>query len=108
MEFSFKSGKLRKQLESNKEMRKAFGDNRAKPLQRRLTELRKATSLDHVERSPPPRCHELQGQDAGVFSVDVTENYRLLFQPDPFVTGHVDWAKVVKIKILGVKDTHKR
>ena len=35
MDFSFK-GKQKKQLSSEKEMLKAFGQERAKPLQRRL------------------------------------------------------------------------
>jgi len=105
MEFTFK-GKLRKQLETDKAMQKAFGANRAKPLKRRLNELRYARTLDDVERDPPPKCHELTGDEKGKFAVTVTGNWRLIFEPDPFVKGHVNLAEVRRIRLLELKDYH--
>ena len=105
MDFSFK-GKLKKQLASDKEMVKAFGQERAGPLKRRLAVLAKATSLADVPVDPPPRCHALKGSRLGQFSAVLTGNWRLVFEPDPPVKGHVNLAEVKKVRLLEVVDYH--
>jgi proteic killer suppression protein len=105
MDFSFK-GKLKKQLSSEKEMLKAFGRDRAKPLKLRLGVLAKAKSLADVPVDPPPRCHQLRGKRKGQFAVVLVANWRLLFEPDPAVVGHVNLGEVKKIRLLEVVDYH--
>lgn len=105
MDFSFK-GKLKKQLASNKEMLKAFGEQRAKPLRLRLAVLANARSLADVPVDPPPRCHALKGKRQGQFAVVLTGNWRLVFAPDPPVKGHVNLAEVKKVRLLEVVDYH--
>lgn len=105
MDFSFK-GKLKKQLSSEKEMQKAFGRERAKPLKLRLGVLAKAKSLADVPNEPPPRCHQLKGNRKGQFAVVLIGNWRLVFEPDPPVKGHINLADVKKIRLLGVVDYH--
>lgn len=105
MEFSFK-GKLKKQLSSEKEMLKTFGRDRAKPLRLRLGILAKAKSLADVPVDPPPRCHQLKGKRKEQFAVVLVGNWRLIFEPDPPITGHVNRAEVKKIRLLEVVDYH--
>ena len=105
MKFSWK-GKLRKQLSSEKELVRAFGQVRAKPLKMRLSVLSKAKTLADVPVDPPPRCHPLKGQRKGQFAVVLIANWRLVFEPDPPVRGHVDRHKVEKIRLLEVVDYH--
>lgn len=105
MKLSYK-GKLEKQLASEKELLKAFGKERAKTLIRRLGVLRNANSLADVPVDPPMRCHQLKGQRRGQFAVVLVANWRLVFEPDPLVRGHVNLAKVRSIRILEVVDYH--
>lgn len=83
---------------------------RAKLIRRRLDDLRAAPSLD-VMRHLPGRCHELRGDRANQFSIDLDGPYRLLFSPahDPIPRksdGGMDWTKVTAIILVGVVDTH--
>lgn len=105
MDFSFK-GKLKKQLSSEKEMLKAFGKERVKPLKLRLGVLANATSLADVPVDPPPRCHQLKGRRKGQFAVALIANWRLVFEPDPPVKGHVSLADVRRVRLLEVVDYH--
>lgn len=105
MDFSFK-GRLKKQLSSEKEMLKAFGRERAKPLKLRLGVLARARTLADVPIDPPLRCHQLRGKRKGQFAVVLTGNWRLVFEPDPPVKGHVNLAEVRKVRLLEVVDYH--
>jgi len=60
---------------------------------------------------PAANCHELTGQNAGFLAVDVSANYRLIFQPaeDPPPLkddGGLDWSAVTEILILDIVDYH--
>ena len=83
----------------------------ARKLQQRLMELKAAFCLDDISKVPPPRCHPMSGNREGQMSVDLEHPYRLLFIPanDPVpVTedGGLDWARVTKIEIVEITDTH--
>ena len=106
MDFSFR-GKLKKQLSSEKEMLKAFGLERTKPLKLRLGVLAKAKTLADVPVDPPPRCHQLKGKRKGQFAVVLTGNWRLVFEPDPPIKGHVNLAEVKKIRLLEVVESRR-
>ena len=74
-------------------------------------ELKAAGSLAEMSRLPPARCHELGGNRAGQYSVDLEHSYRLLFVPshDPLPLrddGGIDRARIVEIEIIGIEDTH--
>jgi plasmid maintenance system killer protein len=81
MEISFKNRKLQNQLQDDAERRKQYGVDMAKKILQRLVLLREAVSLADLwpPKSLPERCHELQGDLAGTFSIDVRQPYRLLF-----------------------------
>lgn len=113
MDIHFKSRKLEKQLNKEKEMLKAYGTTRSKFLKRVMVSLRAAPSLGMFAPpySPPNRCHELTGNRKGTISIDLDGPYRLLFEPfnEPLPTlpdGGLDWNGVTVIRILGVEDTH--
>ena len=61
--------------------------------------------------SGPARCHQLKGNRAETFSVDLEHPYRLLFCPNhnPIPVreeGGFDWSQITAIEIIGVEDTH--
>lgn len=110
MELDFASRKLRRQMESEKELIKAYGQL-ARAIQRRLGVLARAASLADVPAVPPERCHLLTGRFAGCYAVDVSGNWRLIFRPDhdpvpQKESGGVDLTKVTAIVIEGVEDYH--
>lgn len=110
MDIEFKDKRLSRQMTSEKDLKKAFGD-RAKRIQMRLSVLMAAANLEEVPSDPPTRCHELKGDFAGCFGVDVSGNWRLIFKPshDPLPLndeGGIDLRNVTSIIILGVVDYH--
>lgn len=111
MKIFFRSRKLKKVCEDPKAMLKELGRNRAKKLRQRMVELKAADVLADISHLPPPRLHELTGQQKGQFSVDVAHPYRLLFIPadDPVPTkddGGLDLQAVETIEIVDIVDTH--
>ena len=111
MDIFFRSRKLKRVCEDPKAMREKLGQNRAKKLRQRMAELKAADVLADISHLPPPRLHELIGQQKGMFSVDVAHPYRLLFIPadDPVPTkadGGIDLKAVESIEIVGIADTH--
>jgi len=83
----------------------------ARKLKQRLAELKAAETLSDISYLPPPRCHELTGNRAGQFSVDLEHPYRLLFLPadDPIPyreDGGIDLLLVREIEIIKIEDTH--
>ena len=111
MEVSFASRKVQKSCSSEKEMKREWGTSLAKKLQQRLMELKAAETLEDISCLPPARCHELTGDRKGQLSVDVAHPYRLILVPDHVPSprkpdGGLDRAKVTKVLVLEVDDTH--
>jgi len=110
MKISYKSKKLEKQLTDLKKMNKAFGVM-AKKVNQRMKELRSAEHLETMRLLPAARCHELGGNKKGELAVDVSGNYRLIFEPDHYPPparkdGGLNWQQVTKVKIIAVEDYH--
>lgn len=113
MEITFSSNKLKKQMNQERDMEKAYGTVRAKKLKRLLTALNAAPNLAMFAPpySPPHRCHELSGNYKGVISLDLEHPYRLLVDPDheplpELESGGLDWELVTAIVIRKVENTH--
>lgn len=111
MDIYFKTRKLQKECSSENQMVKRYGAKKARKLRQRLMELQAAETLDDISRLPPARCHELAGNRAGQFSVDLAHPYRLLFIPanDPIPEGKgggIDRSEVTQIEIIEIADTH--
>lgn len=110
MEIVFAVKRLEKLCNSDREMVKEFGLQRAKLLRRRLDQLRAAENLA-VMRNLPGRCHELTADRKGTLSIDLDGPHRLLFEPaeTPLPVkpdGGLAWERVTAIRILEVEDTH--
>lgn len=110
MDILFRTAKLARRCNNDKELVKAYGVQCADLLRRRLDDLEAADNLE-VMWSLPGRCHELTGNLKGMLSLDLEHPYRLLFEvahnPTPKKPdGGLDWSIVTSIKISDIKDTH--
>jgi proteic killer suppression protein len=110
VEIRFKNKKLEKQLTDTKEMVKTFGQM-ARKVNQRLKDLTDADNLAIMRAIPAARCHELTGNRKGELSVDVSGNYRLIFEPnhDPLPRKAdlgLNWDEVTKIQINEIEDYH--
>lgn len=111
MEIAYKKSKMRKVLNSREKLVREYGTEMAKKIMLRQDFLRAAASLAQVLTNPPTRRHELKGSRQGQFAVDLTGNYRLIFEPsqNPLPRkqdGGVDLEKITAITILSVEDYH--
>jgi len=110
VEISYKSRKLEKQLTDPREVAKSFGQL-ARKINQRLKDLTDADNLAIMRTIPAARCHELTGDRKGELAVDVSENYRMIFEPsqDPMPKndeGGLNWEEVTKIQINEIEDYH--
>lgn len=110
MEITFKNRKLEKQMTDPKEMKKSFGEL-ARKMNQRYKDLTDANNLAIMRTIPAARCHELKGDRKGEFAVDVSGNYRLIFEPlhNPISKkedGSLNWEEITKIKINEIEDYH--
>jgi plasmid maintenance system killer protein len=111
MDIVFKNNQLKKLFNEKKRLVRELGADRANRVQKRLDDLRAASTLEDM-RNLPGRCHELKGDRAGQLSLDLDHPYRLIFIPanDPLPQkedGGLDWSKVTEVEILEIKDTHE-
>ncbi len=91
-------------------MVKSFGQL-ARKVNQRLKELTAADNLAIMSTLPASKCHELTGTRKGELSVEVSGNYRLIFEPNhnPIPQkddGGLHWEKVTKIQIIEIEDYH--
>jgi len=114
MELNVSDNGLRKALEDEAVCRRRFGADMAKKIKLRLTALQAADSLADFwpPNSGPERCHELQGDRTGTFSIDLKQPYRLLFKPDrkehqkELPDEQQRWKSITSIDIFAIEDTH--
>jgi plasmid maintenance system killer protein len=110
LEIKYKNRKLEKQLTDLREMAKTFG-SMARKVNQRLEDLKSADTLAVMATIPAARCHELVGTRKGELAVDISPNYRIIFEPDhnPVPTkddGGLNWEEVSKIQINELTDYH--
>jgi plasmid maintenance system killer protein len=110
VEVYFEDQRLKRMWESEKELRRKFGQERAKKIMQRGAQLRAADTVADL-RDMPGRWHELAQDKAGLLSADLDGPYRLLIEPaerDASLTpdGSLDWGKVTAVVIVGIEDTH--
>ena len=111
MHIAFKSRRLKRILESDKEILRAYGEVRGKKVKHRMSVLRAAACLEEVPVGKPDRRHALSLNRKGQFAVDISENHRLIFEPDndplPLQKdGGLDLKRITAIRILEVEDYH--
>lgn len=115
MEIYVGDSNLRRAIEDEGASKRRYGADMTQKLMLRLAALRAAESLADFwpPRSGPERCHELKGDRAGTFSVDLKQPYRLLFKPSEGtpISDRSDeqqrWKTITSIDILAIEDTHE-
>ena len=83
----------------------------ARKINQRLKQLEAADNLAIMKTLPAARCHELKGNYKGCLAVDISGNYRIIFEPDhdPIpenASGGLDWEAVTIIEVQEITDYH--
>ena len=110
MELSYKNNKLKKSLTTDKGLLK-LNSRLAKKIKRRRIELESADNLEVISKLPVLRLHQYKGNRKGTWSIDIQENWRILFEvnQDPIPTledGGIDLKAITIISIESVEDPH--
>lgn len=64
-------------------------------------------NLAQIPSDSPPRCHKLQGNLQGEFAVDVSGNYRMIFEGyDKNDVISTKKAEIVTVQIISIEDYH--
>ena len=111
MDIFFKTKKLQKACNNERDSIRQWGPANARKIRQRLAELRAAVTLENMKILPAAGCHPLKGNRAGQFAVDVNHPFRLIFEPDHDPVprkddGGVDLGGITRIRILAVEDYH--
>jgi len=109
MEIEYDSSKLRKQLSSATEIKKAYG-SMAQKISQRLAEIRASPNLSVLMTIPAAKCHELTNR-GGDWAVAISPNYRIIFKiankPIPKKEDDgINTIKVTDILITSTEDYH--
>lgn len=111
MDIAFRTRKLENTFNSTKALHRAYDSRRAKVIMTRLAILKAAKTLEQVPTTPPDRRHQLRGDRAEQYAVDLVHPHRLIFKPnhDPLPRkndGGIDTQQVSAITIMEVIDYH--
>ena len=63
-------------------LKKAYGDRMVRTIAMRMAMLRHAPTLSKVPITKPDRRHQLKGNRAGQYAVDLVHPNRLVFEPN--------------------------
>lgn len=110
MELSYKTNKLEKSLTTDKGLAKSYG-KLAKKIKQRRIQLESADNLEAISKLPVLRLHQHTGKGKGTWSIDIQENWRILFEidQDPIPSledGGVDLKAITIICVTSVEDPH--
>lgn len=110
MRLSYKNSKLKKSLTTDKGLAKSYG-TLAKKIKQRINQLESADNLEHISKLLALRLHQHQGNGKGTWSIDIQQNWRILFEidqnPIPVLEdGGVNLKAVTIISIESVTDPH--
>lgn len=103
----YASSKLEKLLQDERALKRKYGQKVSEKISQRYAELLVAVNLAEISTLPPPRLHQLKGARKDEFALDLTANYRLVFEAydvnDELTTNR---EKAVAILIKEVVDYH--
>jgi len=110
VEITYKNKKLEKSLTDDKELIKTYGEL-AKKIKQRVKELTEADSLLVISQLPALRLHPYKGNRIGEWSIDIKENWRIIFEiaQDPIPKhedGGVNLLLITAIEVVSVEDPH--
>ena len=108
----FRTNSLKKSLNDNRKCLARYGRDRARKIAERLNELYAAANLADIFNLPFANCHEHDGDERGLFTVDISRNFRLFFQPVEVVEiprpkeQILDYNSIVEVTIIKIEDPH--
>ncbi|QCX37737.1 killer suppression protein HigA [Aureibaculum algae] len=110
MKLSYKNNKLEKSLTTDKGIAKSYG-KLAKKVKLRITQIKNADNLEVISKLPVLRLHQHIGKGKGTWSIDIQENWRIIFEihQDPIPTledGGIDLKAITIISIESIEDPH--
>lgn len=110
MEIDFRTRKLARSCNSQRECARAFGE-RSRLVMRRLEEIASAETLAELALVPQTGLHALKEDRAGQFAVNVGYPYRMVLVPahDPVPKnpdGGIDLTAVTAVRVVEVVDYH--
>lgn len=110
MKISYKNNKLEKSFTTDKGLSKNYG-KLAKKVKQRRDQLTSAENLEVISKLPALRLHQHIGKGQGIWSIDIQENWRILFiidqDPIPKMNdGGINLQSVTIISIESVEDPH--
>jgi len=111
VELSFRNNKLAKLLNSEREILRTYGADNGRRIMLRLSNIRDATTLEELSKVPQTRVHELKAVRNEQISVDAKHPYRLILVCNNDETprkddGGLDWARITKVQLIEIIDTH--
>ncbi len=107
LELAFETKSLRTLCENADEAKAKYGETIATVLRHRLADLRAASIIKDLIVGQPRLLNGYVMNDHMV--VDLLDEYQLVFcanhpnNPVILITGHIDWSRVKRIKILGIE-----
>jgi proteic killer suppression protein len=110
MDYGFETNKLKKQFKDASSIKQAFGPI-AKKIMVRLDDIKSSPTLATLRQLPAANCHKLTGKRSDQWAVDVSGNYRIIFEldhdPIPMQNDtEIDFNAVTRITIVEVIDYH--
>ncbi len=108
----FRTNSLQKSLNDDRNRLATYGRDRARKIAQRLNELHVAESLADIFKLPFANCHEHDGDERGLFTVDISRNFRLFFQPIeveeiPRQKEQIlDYKSIVEVTVTKIEDPH--
>jgi proteic killer suppression protein len=110
MELSYKNNKLKKSLTTDKGLVK-LNSRLAKKIKQRRIQLESAENLEVIFKIPQLRLHQYKGNRKGIWSIDIQENWRILFEINQNLIpsledGGIDLKAITIISIEAVEDPH--
>lgn len=99
--------KFEKLLADERALRKKYGSDVVKTLARRYTSLKNTANLAELLQLPG-RTHQLRGDRAGSFAMDLPNGRRLIFRPTPPVPTHddggIDLKYVTQVTLIEISE----
>jgi proteic killer suppression protein len=110
MEIDFANNRIRRICSNLQEMRRNFGDVRAKNLITRLDQLEAVSDLAKL-RNAAGDWHELTQNRKGQIAANIGHPYRLILMPTLYPPpkkpdGGLDWTQITTVTIIEITDYH--
>ena len=110
LEIYFRTRKLQRTFNSDRNLSRAYGDRMARVIKMRLAVLRNAPTLSEVPTTPPERRHMLSGSRRGQYAIDLVHPFRMILEPNHDPVAREDeeasTGRVTSITILEIVDYH--